>query len=103
MTTIELDRYVLDVLLRDLTGHERAPSAFLVYLYLWSRTLARNTKSVRLSLRQLAEGTGLSKSAVQSAIHRLLRRRLIGVKKESRTAVPDYSLHRPWASRKQPN
>ena len=35
---LELDRYVPDILMRDLVGHDHAPSAFLVYLWLWSRT-----------------------------------------------------------------
>src|SRR5690349_10544746 len=33
---IGVDDYVIDVLMRDLVGHDRAPSAFLVYLYLWA-------------------------------------------------------------------
>src|ERR1041385_7594092 len=33
-----LDRYVIDVLMRDLVGHDHTPSAFLVYLWLWART-----------------------------------------------------------------
>ena len=32
--TVQLDAYVLDTLMRDLTGHDRQPSAFLVYLSL---------------------------------------------------------------------
>ena len=31
---IALDGYVLDVLMRDLVGHDKKPSAFIVYLYL---------------------------------------------------------------------
>ena len=30
--TVPVDRYVFDTLIRDLVGHERRPSAFLVYL-----------------------------------------------------------------------
>ena len=30
--------YVLDTLMADLVGHDRQPSAFLVYLHLWRRT-----------------------------------------------------------------
>ena len=32
--TIPIDDYILDTLLRDLTGHDRKPAAFLVYLWL---------------------------------------------------------------------
>jgi hypothetical protein len=35
MTTVEVDAYVIDTLLPDLVGHDRRPSAFLVYLHLW--------------------------------------------------------------------
>jgi hypothetical protein len=94
---IKVDAYVVEVLLRDLTGHERCPSAFLVYLYLWGRSTGGNVRRVQLSLRELAEGTGLSKSAVQSAIQLLKRRRLLRAERRHTTAVPSYTLHRPWA------
>ena len=35
---IAVDEYVVDVLMRDLVAHDRAPSAFLVYLHLWSES-----------------------------------------------------------------
>jgi hypothetical protein len=38
MPTIEVDDYVVDTLMADLVGHDRQPSAFLVYLYLWRHT-----------------------------------------------------------------
>ena len=93
---MELDNYVVDVLMRDLTGHDRSPAAFLVYLYLWNRTFGLKVKSVRASLRTIAEGTGLSKSAVQAAIRRLARRRLLRAARMAPTAVPEYVLNRPW-------
>lgn len=92
--TIELDAYVLDVLMRDLVGHDRTPSAFLVYLFLWRRTRDGET---RLTLRQIAEGTGLSKRGVQVAIGQLESRALLRVARESITAVPGYTVLRPWA------
>ena len=33
--TIPVDDYVLDVLMRDLVGHDQQPAAYLVYLYLY--------------------------------------------------------------------
>jgi len=33
--TVPMDDYVLDVLMRDLVGHDHQPGAFLVYLYLY--------------------------------------------------------------------
>lgn len=94
MKTIDLDAYVLDVLMRDLVGHDRSPSAFLVYLYLWRRTRDGET---RLALRRIAEGTGLSKRGVQAAIGHLEGRRLVRVVRESITAVAEYAVLRPWA------
>ena len=40
---IALDSYVLDVLMRDLVGHDKKPSAFIVYLYLAVRILESYT------------------------------------------------------------
>jgi hypothetical protein len=93
---VEIDAYVLDVLMRDLVGHDRSPSAFLVYLFLWRRT--RDGES-RLPLQRIAEGTGLSKRGVQAAIVHLEKRRLLRVTRESITAVPEYAVLRPWARR----
>jgi hypothetical protein len=32
-STVPIDAYILDTLMRDLVGHDRQPSAFLVYLF----------------------------------------------------------------------
>jgi hypothetical protein len=90
-----VDPYVLDVLLPDLVGHDRRPSAFLVYLVLWHRGAA-GRRAVELSLRELAEATGLSKRAVQDALAVLARRRLVAVTRAGVTAVPGYRVLRPW-------
>ena len=91
-----LDPYIVDVLMRDLTGHDRQPSAFLVYLLLWHRTLGCGARTVRLSHRTIAEATGLSKSAVQAAIRTLTRRRLVHSERDAPTGTPQYAVHRPW-------
>ena len=91
---LPLDPYVLDVLMRDLTGHDHRPSAFLVYLMLWWRE-ARGYE-MTLSLQQLADATGLSKSAVQGALRHLTRRHLVRANRLTPTAVPEYTLLRPW-------
>ena len=97
MRTIEVDAYVIDTLMGDLVGHDHQPSAFLVYLFLWRRTRGEGVGEAALSLRAIAEGTGLSRRGVQDAIARLAQRQLIGVERESITAVPRYRVHRPWA------
>jgi len=94
---LKLEPYVVDVLLRDLVGHDRSPAAFLVYLTLYALTYANGRRSARISLADLAERTGLSKSAVQAALRILLRRQLLRAQHASRTAVPEYSVLRPWA------
>jgi replication initiation and membrane attachment protein DnaB len=96
MATIAIDAYVLDTLMADLVGHDRQPSAFLVYLYLWSRTDGAQRVSDAISLRVLAESTGLSKRAVQEAIGTLEKRRLVVVHRTHPLAVPAYEVLRPW-------
>jgi hypothetical protein len=94
--TVQLDSYVLDTLMRDLTGHDRQPSAFLVYLSLWRRATRDGGWTAVASLRELAEATGLSRRAVQDALGRLHRRKLIAIRRAGITAVPEYTVLRPW-------
>lgn len=97
MATFPLDDYVIDTLLPDLVGHDRKPSAFLVYLFLWRHTRGRGSADVQISLNDITEGTGLSKRSVQDALSKLVRRRLIGVTRETITSIPVYDVSRPWA------
>jgi DNA-binding GntR family transcriptional regulator len=90
-----IDGYVLDTLMADLVGHDHQPSAFLVYLQLLHRS-ARQRGKIQLSLRELVELTGLSKSAVQSALRTLTRRRLVIASRAAVTAVPAYTVLKPW-------
>ncbi len=90
---IGIDPYIIDTLMPDLVGHDRRPSAFLVYLYLWRH---RSSRAGIHSLRAIAEGTGLSKRAVQDGLSRLEQRRLVTISRASITAVPGYKIHRPW-------
>ena len=94
--TITFDAYVIDTLMHDLIGHDRAASAFVVYLYLWRESLGRELVSVQTSLRTIAEGTGLSKRGVQDALSVLSRRKLIGIARQSITDIPVYTVRRPW-------
>ena len=100
MYHIEVDDYVIDVLLPDLVGHDRSPAAFLVYLILWAHLFRSESRLTPMSLQTLAAETGLSKSAVQAAVRLLRNRALIKVTKESRTAVPQYELVRHWVRRR---
>lgn len=96
MTGVAVDPYVLDVLMADLVGHDRQPTAYLVYLRLWRLTEGGRKASPEISLRELSEQTGMSKRAIQDAVETLVRRRLIVVARERPTAVPVYRVLRPW-------
>lgn len=93
---MEIDDYVIDTLMRDLVGHDRSPSAFLTYLFLYRQCVE---EARELSLAEIARGTGLSKRGVQSAIGRLEARQLLTVSRESVTSMGSYTVHRPWLSR----
>jgi hypothetical protein len=99
MSIVELDPYVVDVLLPDLIGHDRAPSAFIVFLFLWRHTHGVGQPSVQVSLLDMVAATGLSKRAIQDALRLLSKRRLLSIQRESITAVPVYSLRKLWIRR----
>lgn len=94
--TLAIDPYIVDVLMRDLAGHDRAPSAFLVYLWLWRMSRGEGRERIGASLQTIADQTGLSKSAVQAAVRHLIRRRLIEAERDGPTAAPVYELLEPW-------
>jgi hypothetical protein len=100
MNHIAIDEYVLDVLLPDLVGHDRSAPAFLVYLVLWSALFRSGERRVKMSLRQLTEACGLSKSAVQKAVKLLARRHLIQIRRDTSTSTPEYELVRHWLRRR---
>jgi hypothetical protein len=95
---LALDEYVVDVLMRDLVGHDRRPVSFLVYLWLAAEQ-QRQGKAVTISYQQLAESVGISKSSAQAAAGWLARRKLIAVSKAGFTATPSYAVQKPWASK----
>jgi len=95
--SVEVDDYVIDTLMPDLVGHDRQPSAFLVFLWLWRRTHGAGAATAQVSLFDLATGTGLSKRSVQEALRWLSRRRLLSIQRQSITAIPVYTVRRPWA------
>ena len=94
--TIAIDDYVLDVLMRDLIGHDQKPAAYLVYLYLYGQAARRKWKPVAASLRTIADATGLSKSAIQVALATLRHRELIVTKRDHATATSRHRVLRHW-------
>jgi hypothetical protein len=93
---ITLDAYLLDCLLPDLVGHDRRPATFIVYLYLYRQASRQANWSVRMSHQSIATATGLSRSAVQSALAHLQNRQLIATSRAHPTAVPLHRVLRPW-------
>ena len=100
--TIPVDDYVLDVLMRDIVGHDQKPAAYLVYLYLYGQTARKKWKPVPASLRGLADETGLSKSAVQTALELLRYRELIETTSDHVTATPEHRVLRHWRQSESP-
>jgi hypothetical protein len=95
MSHVQLDAYILDSLMPDLVGHDHRPSAFITYLYLWRQAGCAGGR-VQVSLRDIADGTGLSKRAAQEALRVLARRKLVTSWQAHMTAVPEYQVLRPW-------
>jgi CRP-like cAMP-binding protein len=96
MIQVELDPYLIDSLLPDLVGHDRRLSSFIVYLFLYRRAADGGKWSVRMSHQSIASATGLSRSAVQSALAHLQDRQLISSSRANPTAVPIHRVLRPW-------
>jgi hypothetical protein len=101
MIQITLDAYILDGLLPDLVGHDRRLASFVVYLYLY-RLASQANWSVRLSHQSIADGTGLSRSAVQAALAHLQGRQLVATSRAHPTAVPLHRVLRPWLRLSRP-
>jgi DNA-binding GntR family transcriptional regulator len=96
MHVLEIDDYILDTLMRRLVGHDRQPSAYLVYLLLWRLTHGKGRPRVQIALTDIAEEIGISKRGVQDALGWLHKQKLIGVERESITAIPRYTVLCPW-------
>ena len=96
---ILIDDYVLDVLMRDLIGHDQKPAAFVVYLHLYGEAARTKWRHIRASVRTIADATGLSKSAVHTALAHLRRRQLIATSADHITATPRHRVLRHWRMR----
>lgn len=92
-SSITLDPYVLDTLMRDLVGHDRRSGAYLVYLAI---VAAQAGGRVVLSHQQLAARTGLAKRTVQDAVVHLERRGLLAVERRSATEAALLTPLTPW-------
>ena len=94
--TVAIDDYVLDVLMRDLIGHDQKPAAFVVYLHLYGQAARNSWRSISGSVRTIADAIGLSKSAAHAALTHLRRRQLITTTADHATATPCHRVLRHW-------
>jgi len=92
---VPLDDYIVETLMSDLIGHDRAPSSFVVFVKLWQDSGGPGRR-LQVSLSTLAVETGLSKSSVQTAIRHLRKRGYITTRRISQTAVPVHTVLAPW-------
>lgn len=99
---ISIDDYVIDVLMRDLVGHDRRVVSFLVYLWFAGeqgkeeRKEQHKTNIVEASYREIAESIGVSRSSAQAAVGWLVKRKLLACSKKTVTATPRYKVLTPW-------
>ena len=96
---VPIDVYVLDVLMRDLIGHDQKPAAFVVYLHLYGQAARNKWRHLSASVRTIADATGISKSAVHAALTHLRRRQLIATTADHATATPRHRVLRHWHTR----
>lgn len=94
---VPLDDYVVETLMPDLIGHDRMPSAFIVFVKLW-QDAGGPARRLGVSLSTLAVETGLSKSSVQAAVRQLRKRGYLSTKRASPTAIPVHTVLAPWRS-----
>jgi DNA-binding MarR family transcriptional regulator len=92
---VPLDEYIIETLMPDLIGHDRSPSAFVVFVKLWHDTGGAGRR-ISVSLSTLAVETGLSKSSVQAALRRLRKRGYLITKRAAATAIPVHTVAAPW-------
>lgn len=93
---MQMDDYIIEVLMRDLVGHDHQPTSFLVYLWFTAEVAAKRRERVQASYQTIADSVGISKSAAQSGVKWLIKRKLLEASKSSPTAVPAYRILRPW-------
>ena len=91
---LNLDDYVVDVLMRDLVGHDRRPASFLVYVWLTAEQ-ERRQGAVQVSYQELAESVGLSKSSAQTAVSWLGPKKTARRQQRNRHSYPELHSTEP--------
>jgi hypothetical protein len=84
--------------MRDLVGHDHQPTSFSSICGSVTKqpvaAASGSPSATKPSRTQRA--SGVSKTAAQTSVRWLVRRKLIEVKRNSPTAVPTYRVLRPW-------
>jgi DNA-binding MarR family transcriptional regulator len=93
---MHVDPHIIESLMPDLVGHDRRPSAYLLFVFLWSRTHATGNASASIALTDIAEATGLGKRTVQQAVAWLVYRKLLVVQRDRSTDVGTFTVLTPW-------
>jgi alkylated DNA nucleotide flippase Atl1 len=91
-STIELDPYVVEVLMPDLVGHDRRASAYLIYLVIAASPGGR----LAAGYGQLAERAGISRRSAQAAVAHLAKRDLLAIQRRGATEASEYRALTPW-------
>ena len=73
VATLAFDAYVVDILMPDLVGHDRKPSAFVVYLYLAGFAKRTGRDRVSASLETIAVKTDRKSTRLNSSHSTLSR------------------------------
>jgi len=89
---IQLDSYVVDVLLPDLAGHDRRASAFLIYLVI----AASPGGKLAIGYGGLAERAGVSRRSAQAAVAHLAGRGLLAINRRGATEASEYQALSAW-------
>ncbi len=89
---IELDPYVVEVLMPDLVGHDRRASAYLIYLVIAASPGGR----LAVGYSRLAERAGISRRSAQAGVAHLARRGLLSVTRRGATDTSEYRALTPW-------
>lgn len=86
----KIDNFFFDILMPKIAS----PSASMIYLFLFRRSLGFHKYSVKMSHQTIAESVGLSKRAVQNALLLLNKLNIIKSSRTHKTAIPEHFIIR---------
>lgn len=90
--SVRVDTYVIDSLFSKIAN----PTASLVYLYLWRRTIGQGQERIKISAQIIAESLGLSRRTVQLALRKLNEMGYIATDGLGELGIPEHRVLSPW-------